>query len=139
MTLSKSPAEGHNQSNHVRTPTLSQRSKPKNSEASLKVQYKNYELTPDGKVTKTTCPPPPHAYRFQRGMEPHGWKCPQHRLKQECCTSLQRPFFASPCGDQIRRNRPWHDHHPCAISGEKQTTQVIFHVDNRHRQLMSVF
>ena len=57
VTLSNSPATG---SSHVRTPTLSQRSKHKNSEATLRVQYKNYELTPDGTVTKTTCPPPPH-------------------------------------------------------------------------------
>ena len=59
VTLSKSPAGHHNQSNHVRTPMLSHhRSKHKNSEASLRVHYKNYELTPNGVATKTTCPPP---------------------------------------------------------------------------------
>ena len=58
VTVTKPPAEGHDQSNQVRTPTLSQRSKSHNPEASIKVQYKNYELTPDGKVAKTTCPPP---------------------------------------------------------------------------------
>ena len=56
VTLSKSPA---GKPSYVRTPTLSQRSKHKNSEASLQVQYRNYELTPDGMVTKTTSPPPP--------------------------------------------------------------------------------
>ena len=58
VTLSKSPAEKHNQSSQVRTPVLSHKSKLRDSEASLKVQYKNYELAPDGKVTKTLCPPP---------------------------------------------------------------------------------
>ena len=55
VTLSSSPAT---ESSYVRTPTLSQGSQPKNSEATLRVQYKNYELTPDGTVAKTTCPPP---------------------------------------------------------------------------------
>ena len=101
VTLSKSPAERHNQSSQVRTPALSRRSELHDSEASPRVQYKNYELTPDGKVAKTTCPPPPppHAYCFRRGMEPHGWKCLRHPLKQERCTSPRRPFFANPRSD----------------------------------------
>ena len=58
VTLSKSPAGRHDQSGKLRTPTLSHKGELNNSAASPRVQYKNYELTPDGKVTKTTCPPP---------------------------------------------------------------------------------